>query len=294
MIEKTFLDRVPTNPGRVILTPVPGQANTYDMVRADSPLVVGTPLDKAAIDSIIQSRLTGRYYAPTVAREVLSYTAGQSDPVPSSGWVEDSYSEMTNGTIKITSSYPDYPNLPDHAFDSSSSSYWAAESDSGETWIAVDFGTKILVNKLIVQWFSYDYDYFRVSFQGSNDGTTWTEIAKTTGNRESATEWSFPNSTEYSQYRLVFTQGTENSMRLYEWGFVGWSVSTYKNSFVVENGFPSEWTTGQRVTIQTPAVVNTVGILANTLNGVKIDTILLPNRRYELRYTGSMFAAKEV
>lgn len=39
-------DRVPTHPGRVTLTPVSGQANTYDMVRADSPTQEGTPLNK--------------------------------------------------------------------------------------------------------------------------------------------------------------------------------------------------------------------------------------------------------
>lgn len=49
----TFEDRVPTYPGRVILVPVPGQANTYDMVRADEPLVEGTPINKALFDSIM-------------------------------------------------------------------------------------------------------------------------------------------------------------------------------------------------------------------------------------------------
>lgn len=40
-------DRVPTYPGRVTLTPVPGQTNTYDMVRADEPTEPGMPLNKA-------------------------------------------------------------------------------------------------------------------------------------------------------------------------------------------------------------------------------------------------------
>lgn len=40
-------DRVPLYPGRIILTPVAGQANTYDMVRADQPTQDGTPLNKA-------------------------------------------------------------------------------------------------------------------------------------------------------------------------------------------------------------------------------------------------------
>ena len=40
-------DRVPLHPGRVQLTPVPGQENTYDMIRADEPTQEGTPLSKA-------------------------------------------------------------------------------------------------------------------------------------------------------------------------------------------------------------------------------------------------------
>ena len=46
-----FFDRVPTYPGRVRLVPVPGQANTYDMVRADEPRVEGTPVNKALFES---------------------------------------------------------------------------------------------------------------------------------------------------------------------------------------------------------------------------------------------------
>lgn len=42
-------DRVPLYPGRVTLTPVPGQPNKYDMVRADEPTQAGTPLNKATL-----------------------------------------------------------------------------------------------------------------------------------------------------------------------------------------------------------------------------------------------------
>lgn len=42
-------DRVPLYPGRVKMTPVAGQANTYDMVRADDPTQAGTPLNKATL-----------------------------------------------------------------------------------------------------------------------------------------------------------------------------------------------------------------------------------------------------
>lgn len=44
-------DRVSTYPGRVVMTPVSGAANTYDMVRADMPLEEGTPVNKALFDS---------------------------------------------------------------------------------------------------------------------------------------------------------------------------------------------------------------------------------------------------
>lgn len=42
-------DRQPTYPGRVKLTPVAGQENTYDMERADEPTEEGTPLNKSTL-----------------------------------------------------------------------------------------------------------------------------------------------------------------------------------------------------------------------------------------------------
>ena len=42
-------DRVPRYPGRVKLTPVSGQANVYDMTRADSPTQEGDPINKSTL-----------------------------------------------------------------------------------------------------------------------------------------------------------------------------------------------------------------------------------------------------
>ena len=42
-------DRVPLYPGRVTLTPVAGQENTFDMARADQPTQEGAPLNKATL-----------------------------------------------------------------------------------------------------------------------------------------------------------------------------------------------------------------------------------------------------
>lgn len=49
-LKTNVTDRVPLYPGRVKMTPVSGQANTYDMVRADQPTQEGTPINKALFD----------------------------------------------------------------------------------------------------------------------------------------------------------------------------------------------------------------------------------------------------
>ena len=51
-------NRVPTYPGRVKLTPVDGQANTYDMVRADEPIDEGTPINAALFDRLQKDSIT--------------------------------------------------------------------------------------------------------------------------------------------------------------------------------------------------------------------------------------------
>lgn len=42
-------DRIPTYAGRVTLTPVAGQTNTYTLAMADQPTEAGTPLNKASL-----------------------------------------------------------------------------------------------------------------------------------------------------------------------------------------------------------------------------------------------------
>ena len=52
-------NRQPTYPGRVVLTPVAGKANTYDMVRADEPLEEGTPINAALFERLQKNAITG-------------------------------------------------------------------------------------------------------------------------------------------------------------------------------------------------------------------------------------------
>lgn len=65
-------DRIPLYPGRVKMTPVAGQANTYDMVRADDPTQAGTPLNKASLLKDATAALFG-LTAAAVPDEVLSW-----------------------------------------------------------------------------------------------------------------------------------------------------------------------------------------------------------------------------
>lgn len=290
MIEKTFLDRVPTHPGRVILTPVSG--NTYDMVRADSPTVEGTPIDKAAFDSIIQSRLTGRYYQPTVSKQVVSSVTSTVSPVPTSGWVETSTTESTNGSYKLTcsgvwsSTYG-----PSRAFDGNytTSGGWRSLSMQENPWIALDIGSPLVVTK-IKTYYTAEYTATRCELQGSNNGSSWVRIATNSQIQEVATEWSFTNTAEYRYYRLLFNNV---NVKLFEWEFTGYTATSYENNYTV-SGWPTVWTTGQIALVQIPTNVVTLGVERNNINGVRVMTVMQPGKRYELRYTGSAFVAKEV
>lgn len=64
-------DRIPLYPGRVKMTPVTGQANTFDMVRADDPTQAGTPLNKATLLKDATAALFG-LGASTVPDDVLA------------------------------------------------------------------------------------------------------------------------------------------------------------------------------------------------------------------------------
>lgn len=67
-------DRVPLYPGRVKLTPVSGQENTYDMTRADQPTQEGTPINKATLlkDATAAMLDLGADAVPDDALKILS------------------------------------------------------------------------------------------------------------------------------------------------------------------------------------------------------------------------------
>ena len=78
-------DRVPLYPGRVRLTPVSGQKNTYDMVRADAPTQEGDPLSKKTLLKDATAALYGLDATavpdevPVAARSLISTAQGTAD-----------------------------------------------------------------------------------------------------------------------------------------------------------------------------------------------------------------------
>ncbi len=296
MKEINFLDRVPTYPGRVKLTPVSGQANTYDMVRSDAPTVVGSPLDKATFNSIVHSRLTGRYYEPTLERVVNTAREGlTTSPIPTSGWVVpplDANTATSGGYTVEVNSYSGTDNKASSAFTSTG---WKT-GDTTVSWIVISHTQAVKVRKIsfhLELQYSFRLETFKI--EASNDGDSWTPVgAFTSVITGSDQEYTLSSPGEYRYYRLHFTSTDTNRVTMKNLRYSLYDIYTYSSKFTVASGFPTTWDREQRVMILTPASINSFGVITNTLNGVTIDTILQPNKRYELRYTGSSFAAKEV
>lgn len=295
MIEKTFLDRVSTYPGRVKLTPVSGQANTYDMVRADSPTEPGTPLDKVTFESIVHSRLTGRYYTPVLTREVSASSAGLTvSPLPTSGWIYDADNEnrATSGTYTVEVS------------SNNGSGTKAAEAFSGdgwqsvggvESWIEIYHAQAIKVRTLrMAVGLQYSSRLTTMQILGANEDKNWMALGTFTEVGSGDADYPLEYTGEFKYYRIIFTSDSSNRITISDLRYSLYDIATYTNKYVESTGFPSEWTTGQRVTISTPANINTFGVVSNTLNGLPIYSILQAGKQYELIFVDTGFAAKEV
>ena len=289
MKEVEFLDRVPTYPGRVKLVPVSGQADTYDMERADSPLVAGTPLDKATFESIIKSRLTGRYYMVTATRSELATQTGiKANPIPTS-WFKVGDLECTSGVWRITaSSGRGY--TPDRAVDGNVSTYWISETGLSHQ-LTLDAGVQLTVKKMEVRLSLATSFLDTVTIRGSNDGLVWTNLGRYSSPPNGLSEFTLTTPGVYRYYQLNFQMSEAAQVAVEEWEFSEYDITTYKNEFTMPE-LPEQLETHQRVTILTPANVNTTGVSLNTLNGIGINMVLQPSKYYELVYGSGGFAVK--
>lgn len=295
MIEKNIVDRVPTHPGRIKLTPVEGQTDLFDVARADDPTVEGTPLDKATLDSIIQSRLTGRYYMLNVNR---TYVGASSDvnanPIPASGWVHNGFALSVNGNY-VARVNEGYGNYPGYAFDGDNDTSWVGAQDRMDHWISIELPNAITAKKVLlkvqVERTSYEPT---IRIEGSNNNTSWNTLLTITGAQSSVTEYALTTTGEYKYYRMHLSYTGANTPEVYAFGITQYVNNQYNNNYSIDNGVPLEWSGGQRITVQVPASASSFGVVRNTLNGVNVNTILQGGRRYDLRYNGTSFDGKEV
>lgn len=300
MQEVNFKDRIPKYPGRIVLNPVAGAVNTYTMTRADEPSEAGTPIDKATFNSIIHSRLTGRFYAPTITQVTTSSQTGiTTNPIPSSAWVLNETTEAKSGsyTVKASSVYTNsHPML--EAVDGSTTTYWESQGEL-KPWIMVVLPVPLTVKKIKMRVDSHSTSWPPVTVvQGSNNGTSWTDLLTVNGRQTALTEYALSRTGAYQYYRLLFSfPGLENDgggqAKVYAFQFSESEIFQYRNDFTV-TGVPETWDEGQRITIQTPASFSTIAVLSNRLNGKTINTILQPAKKYELRFRNGSFDTKEV
>lgn len=88
-------DRVPIYPGRVTLTPVSGQTNTFDLVRADQPTQEGTPINKASLLKDATAALYGKTNA-AVPDDILNLLSKST-----LAQIKEKYTKTTIGTLAV-------------------------------------------------------------------------------------------------------------------------------------------------------------------------------------------------
>ena len=95
-------DRVPTYPGRVKLIPVAGQANTYDIVRADEPQQEGTPLNKSTLLSDTTKSALGLTQSDPTVNDALAKIKNLID---AANYYTDSKAQIEAGHYSGTGTY---------------------------------------------------------------------------------------------------------------------------------------------------------------------------------------------
>ena len=294
MIEVDFKDRVPKYAGRVKLTPVSGQEHTFDMVRADAPTVAGTPIDKATFNSIIQSRLTGRYYNTLPMLTLIETMGGNTNILPTSGWTLNGITNATTVTYSVyASSAINSTYSVEKAVDGKDDTNWGSLDGTQHTFTMV-FPIAIKIKKIgLNMGRTGNTTNYSMVVQGSNDGASWTNLNTFTAFPDNMTEFTLSTTVgDYSHYRLVFNKPDGARVYIDTLTVHEWEAHSYSIDFI-SSEMPIDWSIGQRVTIQVPAYAAFI-VDSNTFNGIKVNTILLSGRKYELTYNGTSFDAKGV
>ena len=131
-----------------------------------------------------------------------------------------------------------------HAFDGNSSNYWGSTTSSNQ-WVQYDFGTaKIVTSVSIKALYATQIRLKNFKIQGSNDGSTFTDIytgVYPNDTSEPLETYTFTNSTAYRYWRLlaVDTYGDNISVKTLQFGFSGITQSSSAMTYIGLNNYAS-------------------------------------------------------
>jgi hypothetical protein len=141
----------------------------------------------------------------------------------------------TGGTATSSTQWAGMP--PSQAFDNNASVRFALASGYSTGWLKYDLGagvTKIArkitlqsyLNQCVLNW----------SLDGSNNDSTWTNIASGThGNNNDVETWYFANSTAYRYYRLNIDSSIGNGINVSEMELMECTAEAYYNNVTLES-----------------------------------------------------------
>jgi hypothetical protein len=187
-------DRVPLYPGRVTLTPVAGQENTFDMARADQPTQEGTPLNKA---TLLKDATAAKFGKDTSAvpdevldvlsKSVLEGTYPVVDVYAGQNWQKGS----ATGSVTSVNVYQliQFVNGMFFSFPTEANAVYGIKSQDGKTWTQFKVPPEVSgaysgVHKLLyvngVYYLMATRPTPSVVFYSSADLETWEKVSELT------------------------------------------------------------------------------------------------------------------
>ena len=187
-------DRVPLYPGRVTLTPVAGQENTFDMARADQPTQEGTPLNKA---TLLKDATAAKFGKDTgavpddvldvLSKSVLEGTYPVVDVYAGQNWQKGS----ATGSVTSVNVYQiiQFVNGMFFSFPTEANAVYGIKSQDGKTWIQFKVPPEVSgaysgVHKLLyvngVYYLMATRPTPSVVFYSSADLETWEKVSELT------------------------------------------------------------------------------------------------------------------
>lgn len=185
-------DRVPLYPGRVTLTPVAGQENTFDMARADQPTQEGTPLNKATLLKDITAAKFGKDTGAVpddvldvLSKSVLEGTYPVVDVYAGQNWQKGS----ATGSVTSVNVYQliQFVNGMFFSFPTEANAVYGIKSQDGKTWTQFKVPPEVSgaysgVHKLLyvngVYYLMATRSTPSVVFYSSTDLGTWEKVSE--------------------------------------------------------------------------------------------------------------------